>query len=613
MLFFCLFSLALIASPIQTDTLKVQTSVDKVTVYLSGAEVTRNGALTLNEGINYITIADLPASLNEETIQLFSVTGITFRGVSFINNPAAGEQYADKLNRLESKKKKIEAQIDEQNIALTILAKKMNLLNANQDLTNNSSSISFTDLKGALDYFGEEMAENVQKRADIEKQIKALNSKLNDLNSKIQQIKQLRNQSAGVIRAEIYSPKPQNIPLRLNYVVSSAFWYPTYSLRVQSTDQPLGLVYEANIHQSTGADWENVQLSISSAQPQRNTRIPVIEPIYLDFRKPRKIALKRIRSLSVAPPAPVATAGQRGISTVSGVVRGEGGDPLRAANVLIMGFNKGTATNKNGRFSLNVPSDASLLRISYIGYKTKVVPINSSNLTITLQQSDVALNELVVTGMGAPVRTRMQEGQTAFTIHLDKPYTIKSGEPAKTVSIAQHELKAGFQYITIPRKRAKAYLTAKVTDWSSLNLLPGKANLYLSNAYVGNTVLDFNTTQDTLQFTLGDDEGILVERKKIEAFSEKNFFGSKTTETKGWEITLKNTKNSPIEIKVIDQIPLSSNEDIKVKLTKRSGAVYDSKTGKLTWVIKLKPNETQTVSFVYEIEYPESKEIERAQ
>jgi len=82
---------------------------------------------------------------------------------------------------------------------------------------------------------------------------------------------------------------------------------------------------------------------------------------------------------------------------VSGVVLDEKGQPVIGASVIIPGTTIGVATDINGRFTLEAPSNAKL-RISYIGYDAKEELLNSSNdLKIKLEPTPQALKELVIT------------------------------------------------------------------------------------------------------------------------------------------------------------------------------------------------------------------------
>lgn len=76
------------------------------------------------------------------------------------------------------------------------------------------------------------------------------------------------------------------------------------------------------------------------------------------------------------------------------------GNPLIGVSVQIVGTSLGTATDKDGKFSLTVSKDA-VLRVSYVGYNSKDIAIKEqSNLYITLSTSSTPLEELVVIGYG---------------------------------------------------------------------------------------------------------------------------------------------------------------------------------------------------------------------
>ncbi|MDO4510556.1 MAG: TonB-dependent receptor [Bacteroidales bacterium] len=86
--------------------------------------------------------------------------------------------------------------------------------------------------------------------------------------------------------------------------------------------------------------------------------------------------------------------------TVNGQVLDETNQPVIGASVLVVGTDKGTATDIDGRFTLNVPSQSSMLRISYVGYKTREVAASAA-ASIALEPSAANLDEVVVIGYGA--------------------------------------------------------------------------------------------------------------------------------------------------------------------------------------------------------------------
>ncbi len=84
---------------------------------------------------------------------------------------------------------------------------------------------------------------------------------------------------------------------------------------------------------------------------------------------------------------------------ISGKVMDEDGEPLPGATVIISGTNKGITTNDEGQFTLVVPSEATILRVSFIGFETKMIKVGEQrDFTIVLNETATDLGEVVVTG-----------------------------------------------------------------------------------------------------------------------------------------------------------------------------------------------------------------------
>lgn len=85
--------------------------------------------------------------------------------------------------------------------------------------------------------------------------------------------------------------------------------------------------------------------------------------------------------------------------TVTGTVSDEQGDPMPGVNILVKGTSIGTATDVNGSFSIDTPGDDAVLVVSFVGYATTEVPLNSRSVVTVQMTPDVTtLSELVVTG-----------------------------------------------------------------------------------------------------------------------------------------------------------------------------------------------------------------------
>ncbi|MFN4811097.1 MAG: mucoidy inhibitor MuiA family protein [Bacteroidia bacterium] len=188
-------------------------------------------------------------------------------------------------------------------------------------------------------------------------------------------------------------------------------------------------------------------------------------------------------------------------------------------------------------------------------------------------------------------------------------YNIPADGKQHLVAIQTKDLKTNYNLSSVPKLDASAYLLAKITGWEDLNLIPGNSRIYFDGTYIGESFIDPNTTNDTLELSMGRDRGIVVQRKKLKDKTKEKVLLEEKTISVTYEIMVKNTKSVTAELHIDDQIPLSSNPGIVVKLTDSSKAKYDVETGKLSWDINLKPKESRKISFTYEVKIPKDKMI----
>ncbi len=90
--------------------------------------------------------------------------------------------------------------------------------------------------------------------------------------------------------------------------------------------------------------------------------------------------------------------------TINGTVSDENGLPLPGASIIEQGTLNGVVTDFDGNFSINVANENSIIEISFIGYKTKIVKASEGPFKIQLQPDATTLDEIVIVGYGAVKR-----------------------------------------------------------------------------------------------------------------------------------------------------------------------------------------------------------------
>lgn len=88
------------------------------------------------------------------------------------------------------------------------------------------------------------------------------------------------------------------------------------------------------------------------------------------------------------------------VQRVTGTITNDKGEPLSGVSVIEKGTQNGVVTNENGRFSITVKDQTSVLQITYVGYKSKEVSAASSQVNIVLESDNGSLTDVVVVGYG---------------------------------------------------------------------------------------------------------------------------------------------------------------------------------------------------------------------
>lgn len=189
------------------------------------------------------------------------------------------------------------------------------------------------------------------------------------------------------------------------------------------------------------------------------------------------------------------------------------------------------------------------------------------------------------------------------------PYSIKSDGSQKLMVITNEKVDANYYHYMLPRVNKNGFLLAKIGAWEDLSLLPGPANIYFNHTLVGSTQIDPAIMNDTMELTLGKDQGIVSTRKKIGEELEKVAFGKRNLKTLTFEIEVKNLSRAEVDLTLEDIIPVTSNEEIEIKLVDGDGAEFDKDTGRLVWKLNLKPGVKTKLKFSYSVEHDKDKPI----
>ncbi|MBI1344592.1 MAG: mucoidy inhibitor MuiA family protein [Terrimonas sp.] len=588
--------------------------IEKVTVFLSGAQVERSYKGVVNAGKQQLVFGNISPQIDKQSIQVTANGSLIVLSVLHQQNFMKEKQKLDEIKNLEAKKEMISGNLINEKNNLAVFIQEESMLAKNQQIGGNDG-IKAVDLKESLDFQRSRLTEIYQKKQEINKRVIANETELNKINRQLAELNQQTDLSTSEIIVSVDCKVTGVATILISYLVQKAGWYPTYNIRVKDISSPIQLQYKANIYQHSGEDWKDIKMWLSNGNPNEKGDKPLLSPWHLRFN-----SVPAISTVNENPYYP-------DYRFLSGRISDESGKPVPYASILIKGTNTGVASDGQGNFRINATAPSNILVVSAVGYESReLVASSGSTVNVNLQKS-ATLEEVVVVGYGSSnsdeysynnnsfrrkkdkssIETITSYQPTAVIYEIKDPYSVPDDGKTYTADIDAYEIDALFEYYAAPKLEPDVYLTAKIVDWQELNLEPGEANLFFENTFLGQSFLDVNNAGDTLKLSLGKDKGVVIRRKLMKEYSSRKLIGSNKTESRQYEITVRNNKQQDIHIIVEDQLPVSTEKEIEIKEKKYEGAKLDNDTQIVTWDLNLPSKKETKLNIGYDVKYPKEK------
>lgn len=543
-----------------SDTARADATITNATVYFGyGAELTHESKVKVDAGTKVIVINMLgtTADVNSLQISVPEDVALLSQRYAVFYPPVPPVQKNKEAERIEDSIALVYKEIGRINNLISIeqeILNKTGLLIETTINTSGNKTVTSEEVLKLLEYYNSKIDKSKTNIYNHNQNIVAQNKKIEDLRNRITNLTPPpppRQKSYGQVYLQVICKKGGEIPVELSYYTNNAGWTAMYDVRVNSKTNKVKLVYRASLTQTTGIDWKKTKLTLSTGTPNFGVAAPVLSPWYLQLYVPGLYNDLQRRAAQ--------------------------GNAMRNT---IQSYN----------------NDESLKEVVVTGYgqyklEGKTAGLQTVNPS-TLQQY-----------------TTLSQGQLNTNFEIALPYDVTCNGELHSVTIKDEEIDCVLKNYAVPKMDKDAYLLAEVADWQNLDLLPGDANIIMDDTYIGKSVIDPNTTSDTLNLSLGRDKRIAVKRSLVKELSSLKTSGGNTRQVFTYEILVKNNKVTDVNLLLKDQFPLSTIKEVEIKLEENGEATVNEETGVLTWKIDLKPGESRKVRFSYSVKYPKDKKI----
>ncbi len=538
--------------------IKGASKIDQVTVFPSGAEVTRLAKVKIERGDHVLLITDLPARALPGSIRVegkatggrLAIASVDTRRTFVPRDDAAAaagerKRLEDAIEKLNDERAQLTATIEAleaQKVFIGNLAKM-----PGQGPVLGAQPAQQPDWEKLLAFIGQRHGEAQKGILETQLKVRELDRQIRDLQGKLAALAPRQDERTEV-KIYVNAGASLDADLTIRYQVGNASWTPYYDARLSTGTkaQPpkLGFERRASIQQRTGESWDDVLLSLSTTRPGSSTAAPDLPPQTIDYvpdlpppPPPRPVAAPMAqRSAGAAPPE------------LSKLRAGADEDRAREA----------------------APAEEVRASVDAQGYQA-------------------------VYGIASRV-------------------SVAATGEAKRVQIDANDIDPALVVRTVPKRDTTAFLYAKATLTKGTPVLPGMVSLFRDGTFVGTGQLPLLPPNEEHELGFGADDAVRVKYALVEEKrGETGLISSSKTDVRAWRISVKNLHERAIPVSVIDQIPVSQNQDVKVEFTGKTQPTkrdVDDKRGVLAWDLDLKPDEEKTIEFGYRASWPAAKRIQ---
>lgn len=494
--------LMLITAAFAAD-LPVDSQVSEVTVYLDRARVTRTTTVDVPVGTTSLVMEGLPIQLITASLAAEGegTAGATITGIDV--RPERGVEDRDERMRVfQADKRTVEDEIRVQRDQLARIQADLAFVKALQPKAPEKLQESLflaDDAAAQMAALARQIGSDVdallaeQRAAEI--RIRELERENGRIDREIAQLSSAGNQDSVRVAVGLDAARAGRVTVRLQYVVPGAGWVPHYDARYRLADGGVRLELSGEVRQSTGEDWRDVKLVLSTARPQQGTAPPQLTPFVLQ--------------------------------------EGYGG-----------------------------PADK-----------------------------------------GGPGGAVVADRVTAFEFGSRTREDVLADGTVRRVFLRALDLKGETVHQVVARRVEAAWLTARVVNEADFPLMAGAVSSYLGTAYVGEGHVPLTPPGEQIDLSFGVDDRVGVKRVRLEQKAGDKPLTNKERIRYGWKTTVKNHTGRAIDLRVIEQVPVSREAAFEVTTTTTPPTAIPS-TGVFEWTTKLASGQSQDFVLEYEVVWP---------
>ena len=542
----------------EVTKVQAKAEITAVTVFIKGARIYRHAKVDLVKGEQQIVFEGYSVNMIDDSVRVLfegapkaRISGIDIQTedtvrlikAEYEKLEAKETELTEQYNKLVNERSAFQAEID---FANGIIAQMKINENLSQDVEKLKELMAF--VRDTIKKANDGILEITNKQRVIDKELGKIESERFILSDKYPD-----EQKNLIIR--VSAPEAETVDMIISYITPEAMWKPSYDVRYKENEKKVDVITYGEIVQVTGEDWENVQLTLSTAEATATVALP-------DFM-----------------PSVVHT-GDYDVD--------EDETKIEKIHVQFMRFNNVQTANQD--------------------YRNERRKLRNGAIIWDPDEGDKWENESKSYFTGNLARFM---GTIVF--ELDEKRSINGDSRPHRTMLNTNEFDVEMDYFARPAISEFVYYHGILKNTTKSPILKGEMNIFVDSKFVGKWEMEPVAPGDEFDVYFGTVNELKIDRKVVKVLKEgpdpKNYRSSNLL-TRELRITVENFFDKEVEVKILDSIPVSWSDEVKVHLTNITGDIEPDEIGRLNWTLKLKPAEESVIEYSYVVEYPEKDEVE---
>lgn len=522
-LFFAGVALAvLMPSFAMADEIAADSKIVAATVYTGRAKVTRVAEVDIPAGAHTVVFKGLPAILLPDSLRAEGTARADVKFGAVAHKMVMSAQLtSEREKELSAELERLQDQLAVINSDKTALSAQRSFMQALGQQANLRSDEEIAEINLKPDQWSL-AAQTI--RNDVAETLKGelqLDIKIRDTNREIARVQGELNaqrtdqRSSYSVTVPLESSEATKLKIELSYQVPNATWMPIYDARLETEGQgDLKLLQFGSVQQTTGEDWDGIALALSTAQPQRGTSLPDLQPQWVDAYE---------------------------YSRNRGATLGfDGGGPQKLGNIV-----------QNTAPSSMTFEAADLFKQEGAAAPMAPPPPVERKAAFAMAQVDT--------------------GGFVSEYKIPGPSKVLSDGTETKLMVGGFDLDSRLEVHIKPQLSTEAYLVAKSKLKGEAPILPGQVNLFRDGAYIGQSTLPLLRPGEEQQLYFGVDDQVAVKRKTLkDEKKEAGIISRDNILERNYVTEIQNLHAQKVDVVIKETVPAPRNEKVRVEISKEA-------------------------------------------